>query len=166
MRIRSPWVLIIPLFIGILRTSFIPGKLGWSFFSLTPPEVKVPQGKGLVHLSFSLILSAFPFSWLFLHPHGCLEISFVAIRWIRILGLFYCFVLFLFLLVGAKRVEFLFYKSDDQTRDLQDHVWLSFCVFKTIVIASQHGNVRHSPPGLCPDHIFTQVANVQPSHLT
>lgn len=102
--------MIIPLFIGILRPSFIPGNLAQPFFSLKPPEVKVPQDKGLVHLAFSLILSAFPFSWLYHHFYGWLKIS--------LLLLLDGFYFIYFLLVGARRVEFLFYKSEDKMRDL------------------------------------------------
>lgn len=33
------------------------------------------------------------------------------------------------LLVGARRIEFLFYKSEDQMRNFWDHVWLFFLYF-------------------------------------
>lgn len=50
-------------------------------------------------------------------------------------------------------------------RDFQDRAWLSF-MFLRLLLPSQRGNGGRSPPvlhGLCPAHIFTQMATLQPS---
>lgn len=54
---------------------------------------------------------------------------------------------FFFSLVGTGRVEFLFDKSDDQMRDLQDHcAWPSFVFLRLLSWPSQPGNGQPSPP--------------------